>query len=210
MIEIHNGLKKYGTKIVLKDINYKFEDGKMYGITGANGSGKTLILKSLAGYIKYTSGQVLQKGKEIRKNNNYIEDAGIVIENPVLVNDFTIQENLEYLRKMSNQPNSIDLDYWYKFFGIEEYKHEKFKNLSLGTKHKVGLIQAFMHQPSTYILDEPFNALDKDTVAKVQKFLIRQRDAGKLVIFITHINDNILNSCDAVIEISEGKILHEK
>lgn len=210
MIEIHNSLKKYGTKIVLKDINYKFEDGKMYGITGANGSGKTLILKSLAGYIKYTSGQVLQNGKEIRKNNNYIEDAGIVIENPVLVNDFTIQENLEYLRKMSNQPNSIDLDYWYKFFGIEEYKHEKFKNLSLGTKQKVGLIQAFMHQPSTYILDEPFNALDKDTVAKVQKFLIRQRDAGKLVIFITHINDNILNSCDAVLEISEGKILHEK
>lgn len=210
MIEIRNGLKKYGAKIVLRDINYKFEDGKMYGITGANGSGKTLILKSLTGYIKYTSGQVLQNGKEIRKNNNYIEDAGIVIENPVLVNDFTLQENLEYLRKMSNQPDSIDLDYWYKFFGIEEYKNEKFKNLSLGTKQKVGLIQAFMHQPSTYILDEPFNTLDKDTVAKVQKFLIRQRDAGKLVIFITHINDNILNSCDAVLEISEGKILHEK
>ena len=97
---------------------------------------------------------------------------------------------------MSNQPDSINLDYWYKFFGIEEYKNEKFKNLSLGTKQKAGLIQAFMHQPSTYILDEPFNALDKDTVAKVQKFLIKKRDEGKLVIFITHINDDILNDRD--------------
>ena len=207
MIEIRNCSKKYGTKTVLKGINYKFEDGKMYGITGSNGSGKTLILKALTGYIKCTSGQVLQNDREIRKNNNYIEDAGIVIENPVLVNDFTLQENLEYLRRMSNQPDSIDLDYWYKFFGIEEYKNEKFKNLSLGTKQKAGLIQAFMHQPNTYILDEPFNALDKDTVTKVQRFLIQQRDAGKLVIFITHINDSILNKCNAVLEISEGKIL---
>lgn len=210
MIEIKNGTKKYGAKTVLKNINYKFEDGKMYGITGANGSGKTLILKSLAGYIKLTSGKVLQNNKEIRKNNNYIEDAGIVIENPVLVNDFTLQENLEYLRKMSPQPDNIDLDHWYKFFGIEEYKNEKFKNLSLGTKQKAGLIQAFMHQPSTYILDEPFNALDKNTASKVQQFLIQKRDEGKLVIFITHINDNILDSCDAVLEISDGKIVDEK
>lgn len=210
MIEITNGTKKYGAKTVLKNINYKFEDGKMYGITGANGSGKTLILKSLAGYIKLTSGKVLQNNKEIRKNNNYIEDAGIVIENPVLVNDFTLQENLEYLRKMSPQPDDIDLDYWYEFFGIEEYKNEKFKNLSLGTKQKAGLIQAFMHQPSTYILDEPFNALDKNTASKVQQFLIQKRDEGKLVIFITHINDNILDSCDAVLEISEGRIVDEK
>lgn len=207
MLEIINGVKKYGQKTVLNDINYKFEDGKMYGITGANGSGKTLIIKSLAGFIKYTTGKVLQDGKEIRKNNNYIEDAGIIIENPVLVNDFTINQNLEYLKKQSNNSDKIDLNKWYKFFNIEEYKDTKFKNLSLGTKQKVGLIQAFMHEPHNILLDEPFNALDKENVNIVQDYLIKKRNEGRLIIIVTHINDDILNKCDAVLEISEGKIL---
>lgn len=207
MLEIIDGVKKYGSKTVLNNINYKFEDGKMYGITGANGSGKTLILKSLAGFIKYTTGRVMQNGKEIRKNNNYIENAGIIIENPILVNDFTINQNLEYLKKQSVNADEIDLEKWYKFFNIQEYKDVKFKNLSLGTKQKVGLIQAFMHEPQNILLDEPFNALDKENVKAVQEYLIQKRNEGKLVIIITHINDDILKKCDYVLEISEGKIL---
>lgn len=207
MLEIIDGVKKYGSKTVLNNINYKFEDGKMYGITGANGSGKTLILKSLAGFIKYTTGRVMQNGKEIRKNNNYIENAGIIIENPILVNDFTINQNLEYLKKQSVNADEIDLEKWYKFFNIQEYKDDKFKNLSLGTKQKVGLIQAFMHEPQNILLDEPFNALDKENVKAVQEYLIQKRNEGKLVIIITHINDDILKKCDYVLEISEGKIL---
>ncbi len=207
MLEIIDGVKKYGSKTVLNNINYKFEDGKMYGITGANGSGKTLILKSLAGFIKYTTGRVMQNGKEIRKNNNYIENAGIIIENPILVNDFTINQNLEYLKKQSVNADEIDLEKWYKFFNIQEYKNVKFKNLSLGTKQKVGLIQAFMHEPQNILLDEPFNALDKENVKAVQEYLIKKRNEGKLVIIITHINDDILKKCDYVLEISEGKIL---
>lgn len=205
MIEIIDGVKKYGDKIVLNNLNYRFEDGKMYGITGANGSGKTLILKSLTGFIKLSSGKVLQNGKEIRKNNNYIEDAGIIIENPILVNDFTVNENLLYLKKQSNY--EINLNEWYDFFDIKEYENTKFKNLSLGTKQKIGLIQAFMHNPQNLLLDEPFNALDKKTAKLVQEYLINKKNEGKLVIIITHINDEILQKCDSVLEISEGKII---
>ena len=122
MLEIINGTKKYGGKTVLNNINYKFEDGKMYGITGPNGSGKTLILKSLAGFIKYTTGQVVQNGKKIRKNNNYIENAGIVIENPVLVNDFTVSENLEYLKKQSANLDEIDLNNGMSFLILKNIK----------------------------------------------------------------------------------------
>ena len=110
MLEIINGYKKYKNLEVLSDINLKFEDGKMYAIIGANGSGKSLILKALSGYNKLTSGKVLQDGNEIRKNNNYIENAGIIIENPVMVNEYTINENLEYLKKMSENSKDIDLD----------------------------------------------------------------------------------------------------
>ena len=206
MLEIINGYKKYKNLEVLSDINLKFEDGKMYAIIGANGSGKSLILKALSGYNKLTSGKVLQDGNEIRKNNNYIENAGIIIENPVMVNEYTITENLEYLKKMSENSKDIDLDKWYKYFEIEEYKEKRFSELSLGTKQKVALIQAFMHNPQNILLDEPFNALDKKAVIKVKELLIEEKKKGKLIIIVTHINDEILEECDEVIELENGKV----
>ena len=206
MLEIINGYKKYKNLEVLSDINLKFEDGKMYAIIGANGSGKSLILKALSGYNKLTSGKVLQNGKEIRKNNNYIENAGIIIENPVMVNEYTINENLEYLKKMSENSKDIDLDKWYKYFEIEEYKEKRFSELSLGTKQKVALIQAFMHNPKNILLDEPFNALDKKAVVKVKELLLEEKKKGKLIVIVTHINDEILEECDEVIEMENGKI----
>lgn len=206
MLEIINGYKKYKNLEVLSDINLKFEDGKMYAIIGANGSGKSLILKALSGYNKLTSGKVLQDGNEIKKNNNYIEDAGIIIENPVMVNEYTINENLEYLKKMSENNKEIDLEKWYKYFEIEEYKEKRFSELSLGTKQKVALIQAFMHNPKNILLDEPFNALDKKTVIKVKELLLEEKKKGKLIVIITHINDEILEECDEVIELENGKV----
>ena len=206
MLEIINGYKKYKNLEVLSDINLKFEDGKMYAIIGANGSGKSLILKALSGYNKLTSGKVLQDGNEIRKNNNYIENAGIIIENPVMVNEYTINENLEYLKKMSENNKEIDLEKWYKYFEIEEYKEKRFSELSLGTKQKVALIQAFMHNPQNILLDEPFNALDKKAVIKVKELLIEEKKKGKLIIIVTHINDEILEECDEVIELENGKV----
>ena len=206
MLEIINGYKKYKSLEVLSDINLKFEDGKMYAIIGANGSGKSLILKALSGYNKLTSGKVLQDGNEIRKNNNYIEDAGIIIENPVMVNEYTINENLEYLKKMSKNTKEIDLEKWYKYFEIEEYKEKRFSELSLGTKQKVALIQAFMHNPKNILLDEPFNALDKKAVVKVKELLLEEKKKGKLIVIVTHINDEILEECDEVIEMENGKV----
>ena len=206
MLEIINGYKKYKNLEVLNDINLKFEDGKMYALIGANGSGKSLILKALSGYNKLTSGKVLQNGNEIRKNNNYIEDAGIIIENPVMVNEYTITENLEYLKKMSENSKDIDLEKWYKYFEIEEYKEKRFSELSLGTKQKVALIQAFMHNPKNILLDEPFNALDKKAVIKVKELLLEEKKKGKLIVIVTHINDEILKECDEVIEMENGKV----
>ena len=206
MLEIINGYKKYKSLEVLSDINLKFKDGKMYAIIGANGSGKSLILKALSGYNKLTSGKVLQDGNEIRKNNNYIEDAGIIIENPVMVNEYTITENLEYLKKMSENSKEIDLEKWYKYFEIEEYKEKRFSELSLGTKQKVALIQVFMHNPKNILLDEPFNALDKKAVVKVKELLLEEKKKGKLIVIVTHINDEILEECDEVIEMENGNV----
>ena len=206
MLEIKDGIKKYKNLEVLSNINLTFEDGKMYGIIGPNGSGKSLILKALSGYNRLTSGKVIQNGNEIRKNDNYIEDAGIIIENPIMLNEYTVDENLEYLKKMSNNSNDIELEKWYKYFEIEEYREKRFSELSLGTKQKVALIQAFMHNPKNILLDEPFNALDKKAVLKVKDLLIKEKQKGKLIVIVTHINDEILEECDEVIELENGKV----
>lgn len=210
MLKIVNGYKKYGKMEVLEDINLEFEDGKMYGITGANGSGKSLILKALSGYIKLTSGQVFQNDVEIRKKDNYIENAGIIIENPVLMNEYTVEENLKYLKSITEvNKEEIDLDHWYKFFDIEKYKNKRFSELSLGTKQKVSLIQAFMHSPQNILLDEPFNGLDKVTTKKLKDLLIKEKNKGKLIVLVTHINDDFLNECDITIEIENGKVCED-
>lgn len=212
MLEIINGYKRYKKKIVLDDINLKFEDGKMYGILGVNGSGKSLILKVLSGYIKLNEGKVLQNSLEIRgKENNYISNAGIIIENPVMINDYTVSENLEYLKSKTNyNKDEIDLEKWYKYFEIENFKDDRFSELSLGTKQKVALIQAFMHNPQNLLLDEPFNGLDKKSVRKLKELLIEEKKKGKLIIIVTHNNNEFLKECDEIIEIENGKVYKDE
>lgn len=212
MLEIINGYKRYKKKIVLNNINLKFEDGKMYGILGVNGSGKSLILKALSGYIKLNEGKVLQNSLEIRgKENNYISNAGIIIENPVMINDYTVSENLEYLKSKTNyNKDEIDLEKWYKYFEIENFKDDRFSELSLGTKQKVALIQAFMHNPQNLLLDEPFNGLDKKSVRKLKELLIEEKKKGKLIIIVTHNNNEFLKECDEIIEIENGKVYKDE
>lgn len=212
MLEIINGYKKYKKKIVLDNINLKFEDGKMYGILGVNGSGKSLILKALSGYIKLNEGKVLQNSLEIRgKENNYISNAGIIIETPVMINDYTVSENLEYLKSKTNyNKEEIDLEKWYKYFEIENFKNDRFSELSLGTKQKVALIQAFMHNPQNLLLDEPFNGLDKKSVRKLKELLIEEKKKGKLIIIVTHNNNEFLKECDEIIEIENGKVYKDE
>lgn len=210
MIEIKNGYKQYDDKIVLKNFSYQFENGKIYGLIGPNGSGKTIVLKAITGYIKLTKGEVLQDNSLIRKDNNYIKNAGIIIETPNFISDFTVKENLEYLKTMSKNKEEIDLKKWYKVFNIEEFENIEFAKLSLGTKQKLGLIQAFMHNPSVFILDEPFNALDKKSIKILQDLLLKKKEEGKLVIISTHINDNFLKLCDEIIEMYEGEIIDIK
>lgn len=212
MLEIINGYKRYKKKIVLNNINLKFEDGKMYGILGVNGSGKSLILKALSGYIKLNEGKVLQNSLEIRgKENNYISNAGIIIETPVMINDYTVSENLEYLKSKTNyNKDEIDLEKWYKYFEIENFKDDRFSELSLGTKQKVALIQAFMHNPQNLLLDEPFNGLDKKSVRKLKELLIEEKKKGKLIIIVTHNNNEFLKECDEIIEIENGKVYKDE
>lgn len=204
-LTIKNGKKKYGDKVVLSDINLYFEMNNIYGLVGQNGSGKTQILKALAGYIKLTSGHVFQNGTEIRKRGNYIQDAGVLIENPQFISHYSLIKNLNAVRAMCQNKNDIDLKIWLNFYNITEFANIKYKNLSLGTKQKMGLIQAFMHSPTVLILDEPMNALDAKSV-ELTKNLIRKHKEKGIVILTSHVKGDIEELCDKTYYIADGKI----
>ncbi|GGE32398.1 ATP-binding cassette domain-containing protein [Streptococcus himalayensis] len=206
MLKIQNGCKRYKGQEVLKDINLEFLDGHIYGLVGINGSGKTLILKALAGYITLDRGFVQQDHIKIRSRRNYIENAGILIENPQFISHLSLLENLELIASISQNRKKIDLDRWIQLYQLEKFKHTLFKHLSLGTKKKMALIQAFLHNPAILLLDEPMNALD-DASVRVTKELLMEYKQDRLVILTSHIAQDIEDLCDTVYTVSDGQIV---
>lgn len=201
MIEIKNGTKKYRGKTVLDNINMSFSEGRIYGIVGKNGSGKTLIMKAICGYIALDKGDVFQNGKKIRDPLNFIEDAGIIIENPSFMEDYTLFENLNIIKNLSDKKDEVNLDYWIDFYNLWEHKDKKYKHLSLGTKQKMLLIQAFMTNPTTLILDECFSGLDEKSAQKTRDYIKKYISDDKLVILTSHIRTDIEELCDEVIDL---------
>lgn len=210
-IEVKNAEKSFGKKNIFKNINLKFEKGNFYLIKGANGSGKTVFLKTLCGYLPLSKGEIIQNGVKIRNKNNYIQNAGIIIENPQFLGHLTLIENLNLLKEMNNNITDDEIDKWIKFYNIEEFKDTKYKNLSLGTKQKLSLIQAFIHNPTVLILDEPFNALDKKSFEKTENYLKNIKE-NTIIILSTHINDKLkyMSDFEYVFEDQELKFLENK
>lgn len=205
MLEIKNGYKSYNGHLVLEDINLRFENNHIYGLVGINGSGKTLILKALSGYLKLDKGVVRQNNIIIRQRHNYIKDAGILIENPTFISHLSLLENLKIIKNMCPNKSQIRLEDWIELYQIQQFIHTPYRNLSLGTKKKMALIQAFIHSPSILILDEPMNALDTTSVT-VTKELIRAQQEKGLVILTSHHSSDIDELCDYVYHVAEGRI----
>ena len=163
--------KKIGYTQVLDNINCLFLGGKIYGIVGYNGSGKTMLLRTIAGLVIPTSGTIDFDGKRLHRDISIPPSLGLIIEKP------------EFLSYMT---------------GLENLK-QTMRRYSLGMKQKIGIIQALMENPDILILDEPFNALDEKSVLLLRKLLCQRRDEGKLIIVTSHHKDDIEAICDEVI-----------
>jgi len=209
VIEIKNGYITKNRRILLNQINLKFLNQHIYGLVGINGSGKTMILRTLAGFSKLTKGNVLQEGQIIGLGDKTITNAGLVLGDQEFISFLTLEENLRLIKNICRNKEKIDLNYWINLYHLSDFKDILFKNLSLGTKKKMVLIQAFMDYPEILLLDEPMNGLDEKSVNITKQLIMKHKQNG-LVIMISHNKNDIEDLCDYIFHVKEGTIVSEK
>ena len=206
IISVENLTKKFGDVTVLENINLSFERGKIYGIVGRNGSGKTVLFKLIIGYLKPTSGRVVVCGKEIGKDGDFADNIGIIIENPGFLNGYTGFKNLEYLASIRNVIGKEEIRESMEKVGLDPCNNKRVGKYSLGMKQRLGIAQAIMENPEILILDEPMNGLDNQGVEDVRRILMGLRDEGKTIILASHNKEDIEILCDEVYEMDQGRL----
>lgn len=203
-IIINNLTKKLSNTNVLDNINLKLESGKIYGFVGKNGSGKTMLMRAICGLINPTAGEIIIDNKVLGKDISFPDNVGILIENPGFIPSYSGFKNLKYLARIKNKISDEDIKSVISMVGLDPNDKKSYRKYSLGMKQKLGIAGAIMENPNLLILDEPFNALDEETVENIIK---SKKNKENIVILSCHDREEIENLCDEIIEIKLGKIV---
>lgn len=189
---------------ILININVEFEKGKIHGLVGRNGSGKTMLMKCICGFIKPTEGEIYVADKRIGKDCDFPESIGIIIETPGFIPYYSGYKNLKLLADLNRKIDSQKIKQSMKQVGLDPESKLHIKKYSLGMRQRLGLAQAIMENPDLLILDEPMNGLDKDGVADMRKYLLELKEQGKTILIASHSSEDIEVLCDTVCEMDKG------
>lgn len=205
MIELVNISKKFGEVDVFSDVNYTFEKGKAYGLTGRNGSGKSVLLRLIAGFSKPDSGYVRIDGEKLGDKFDFIQNAGVSINKTEFIGHWSGYDNLLYLASIRHLITSDEIMEWVEKLGLEKDIKRPYRSYSQGMRQKMRIIQAVMEQPQILLMDEPFNALDEESVKIVQNVFMAFKRENRLFIFTSHDRDDIERLSDVILSIDEIK-----
>lgn len=189
-IEFKNVSKSFKKVEILKNINLEFESSNIYGIYGRNGSGKSVFLKMIAGFIIPTYGEILFDGENLNLKKEFPKNLRAQIENPSFFPDLTGYENLKLLAKIQNKIGDKEIIDALDVVNLIDEKDKKYSKYSLGMKQKLAIAQAIMENPKILILDEPFNGVEEKTVKKIISYL-KENKKDKIIIVSTHIMDDL-------------------
>ena len=203
-IPVENVTKAFWDQEVLKNVWVTFEMGKIYGIVGRNGSGKTVLLKCICGFLYPTTGTVTVDGRIVGKEVDYPENIGFVIESPGFLPGYSGLKNLKYLASIRGKVKEDKIREYMELVGLNPDDKKHVGNYSLGMRQRLGIAQAFMENPDILILDEPMNALDNHGVEEMRAVLLKMKEQGKLIIIASHIRDDIDILCDEVYGMDAG------
>lgn len=205
-IKIKNVTKKIKNDTILENINISFESGKIYGLFGRNGSGKTVFLKLLCGFYAPSSGNILYNNIDINKKKIFPPNTRALIEKPNFLPTLSGMENLKLLASIQKKISEKEIEKYLTLFDLDSEKNKKYKNYSLGTKQKLGIIQALMENPEVIILDEPLNGIDNKTTIKIRNLLKSEKNNGKIIIIASHIKEDLYELADVLYEVDNKKI----
>lgn len=205
-IEIEHVTKKFGGETVLHDIDIAMEQGNVYGISGNNGSGKTVLMKCICGFLPVTSGRIRVNGKMIGVDIDFPESMGVIIETPGFLTNVSGMRNLEILAGLQNKIGREGIRDAILKAGLDPDLKKAVSKYSLGMRQRLGIAQAIMEDPEFLILDEPFNGLDKHGVADIRKLLLGLKAQGKTILLASHNSEDIRILCDKVYEMDGGRI----
>lgn len=204
MVELKNVTKTLKSKVILSNVSYKFEKGKIYGLYGHNGSGKTMLLRTISGLVIPSSGEVIIDDKILHKDISFPENVGIVIENMELLPRYNAYTNLKILSKIRGVANDEDISNNLVRVGLNT--DIKVKKYSLGMKQRLNIAQAVFEKQDLILLDEPTNAIDSDGVKLIYKIIKEEKQRGATIIIATHHKEDLEELCDCIINVSEGVI----
>ena len=205
-IQIKNITKRFKKHEVLKDISLDMESGNVYGFCGYNGSGKTMLMRAVCGLLNLDSGSIIIDGKKMKKDFDFPEDLGFLIENPAFLDDYSGFQNLHFLIGIKNKVSDEKIRNTLLRVGLNPDDKRKYKKYSLGMKQRLGIAAAIIEEPKLLILDEPTNALDTEGVRMVKEIIEEEKNKNTLVILACHDKLFLNEVSDVFVEIEYGKI----
>lgn len=206
MIEVKNFTKKINKDIILQDINFKLEPGKIYGFIGKNGSGKSILFKSICGLANITEGSIIINKNELGKDIKFYDNLGAVLDGAGFLPNLSGFENLKLLSLINNKISDAEISESISLVGLDPNNKKTYKKYSLGMKQKLSIAQAIMENPDILVLDEPFNALDESSLTHIRELLLQYKNNGKTILISSHMKDDIKLLCDEVYELSNKNI----
>lgn len=207
VIEVRNVRKKWGNNTVLKSADLTVEQSEIIGIIGHNGSGKTVLMKCICGFITPDSGEITVSGKRLGKDIDIPKNIGLIIETPGFLPNFSGYNNLAQLAKIRRKIGRKEIRETMERVGLNPDDKKHVGKYSLGMRQRLGIAQAIMEDPDILILDEPLNGLDKEGVEDMRGLLLQLKQSGKAIIIASHNSVDIDVLCDKVFEISKGVLM---
>ena len=195
-----------GKTEILKDISVSFECGKIHGLIGRNGSGKTMLMKCICGFVKPNSGEITVDGKRVGIDCDFPQSMGVIIETPAFIPYYSGYKNLKLLAELRGKIGGEEIKNTMHRVGLAPEIKRPVRKYSLGMRQRLGLAQAIMENPDLLILDEPMNGLDKEGVQDMRQYLLDLKSQGKTILIASHSAEDIDTLCDTVCEMDKGKL----
>ena len=197
-IEVNHVYKSFGKEQVLMDVNFSIPPGSIYGVVGNNGSGKTVLMKCICGFMKCDRGKIVVNGRQVGKEVDFPDRLGVIIETPGFIPNLTGYKNLKILAALKGRIGKSDIRETLQSVGLDPDMKKPVSKHSLGMRQRLGIAQAIMEDPKVLVLDEPFNGLDRYGVVEIRALLKDLKADGKSILLASHNAQDIEELCDHV------------